>query len=159
MADNKKIEVRLLTPTVRSALSQYKYQGEADMVIVRALGDEKSMGGDMGFLYGHVPCSAVLDAGVLRIIPGDGADELKLAVLGGAVQVEDNVVTIITETAEWPEDIDRPRSAARRDDLLARMNAAADMGEKDELNRQIKDLNVLIAVSHFPPSGISHEKG
>jgi F-type H+-transporting ATPase subunit epsilon len=162
MAD-KKIEVRLLTPTVRSALSQYKYQGEADMVIVRALGDEKDMGGDMGFLHGHTPCSVVLDAGVLRIILGEGQEpgELRLAVLGGVCQVEDNIVTIITENAEWPEDIDRNRAQTRRDDILDRLAKAdpIEPEEQDALRQELRNVETLIMVSNLPPSGLTKDKG
>jgi F-type H+-transporting ATPase subunit epsilon len=150
MAD-KRIEVRLLTPSVRTGPSQYKYQGEADMVIIRAVT------GDIGFLHGHVPCSVVLDAGVLRILPGEGQEEIKLAVIGGVAQVENNVVTIISETAEWPEDIDRNRAITRRDEKIARMEAAHDTDERETLRREIRNEELLITVSGFPPSGINKE--
>jgi len=147
---DKKIEIRLLTPAVRSAQSQYKYQGEADMAIVRTIT------GDRGFLYGHEPCSVVLDAGVLRILR-DGHDELKLAVLGGAAQFEDNIVTIVTETAEWPEDIDKSKAMAKRDEILAHMEKATPQ-EQDGLRMELRGAETLILVSGFPPSGITHEK-
>jgi F-type H+-transporting ATPase subunit epsilon len=149
MADNK-IEVRLLTPTVRSAQSQYKYQGEVDMVIVRTIT------GDRGFLHGHEACSVVLDAGVMRIFPGDDQPELKLAVLGGAAQMEDNVLTVITETADWPEDIDRNRALARRDEAQAQLEKA-EPAEQDKLRWDLRCAETLILVSGFPPSGVVHE--
>ncbi|MCL2204386.1 MAG: F0F1 ATP synthase subunit epsilon [Defluviitaleaceae bacterium] len=151
MATDKKIEIRLLTPAVRSTQSQYKYHNEAaDMVIVRTIT------GDRGFLHGHEPCSVVLDAGVLRILRGDDQDELKLAVLGGVAQMDDNILTIITETADWPEDIDRNRATAWRDDILARMEKA-ELAELEDLKKELRSAELLITVSGFPPSGITHE--
>ncbi|MCL2501280.1 MAG: F0F1 ATP synthase subunit epsilon [Defluviitaleaceae bacterium] len=147
---DKKIEIRLLTPSVRSAQSRYKYQGEADMAIIRTIT------GDRGFLHGHEPCSVVLDAGVLRILR-DGQDELKLAVLGGAAQFEDNILTLVTETAEWPEDIDKSKAATKRDEILAHMEKAAPQ-EQDGLRMDLRGAETLILVSGFPPSGITHEK-
>jgi F-type H+-transporting ATPase subunit epsilon len=146
-----KIEIRLLTPSVRSAQSQYKYQAEVDMVIVR------TVTGDRGFLHGHEACSVVLDAGVMRILRGEGHDELKLAVLGGVVQVEDNIITVVTETAEWPEDIDRNRATARRDELLTLIEKA-DPTEQDGLRNELRGMETLILVGGFPPSGVVHEK-
>lgn len=146
MAD-KKIEVRLLTPSVRSAQSQYKYQAEVDMVIIR------SITGDRGFLCGHEACSVILDTGVLRIIRGGEQEELKLAVLGGVAQMEDNILTIVTETAEWPEDIERARVVALRDEVLAKLEKA-ETAEQEELKKELRHTETLITVSQFPPSGV-----
>lgn len=149
MADNK-IEVRILTPAVHSTISPYKYQCEADMVIVRAIT------GDRGFLYGHEPCSVILDAGIARII-GATENELKLAVLGGMAQIDENIITIITDTAEWPEDIDRNRAIAICEDVKSRMEKA-EAAELDGLKKELREAEVLITVSGFPPSGIAHAK-
>ena len=150
MAD-KKIEIRLLTPSSRSALSQYKFNSEVDMVIVRTIT------GDRGFLHGHEACSVILDAGVMRILRGGDQDELKLAVLGGIAQMNDNILTVISETADWPEDIERNRATTWRDDVLARMEKS-EPAEQDDLRRELRSAETLITVSQFPPSGVAHEK-
>jgi len=150
MAD-KKIEIRLLTPTARSATNPYKYQAEVNMVILR------TTTGDRGFLHGHEACSVVLDAGILRIIPGDGAPELKAAVLSGIAQMDDNVLTIITESAEWPEEIDRIRVATHREELINRITKAK-AAELDDLKKELRAAEVLMAVGALPSSGVAHEK-
>ena len=150
MAD-KKFELRLLTPAVRSTNSPYKYQAEVSMVIVH------TVTGDRGFLHGHEAISVVLETGIMRIFPGDDASELKLAVLGGVAQMDGNVLTVITEAAEWPEDIDRARAAAQRDEVLKRMEKA-EVKELDALKRELRAAEVLMAVGAMPPSGITHEK-
>ena len=73
-----------------------------DMVIMRCTS------GDIGILPGHLPLSAVLEISPLRII-NDGEERL-MAVFGGVVNVKDDAVTILTELAEWPEDIDLARA-------------------------------------------------
>jgi F-type H+-transporting ATPase subunit epsilon len=149
MAD-KKLEVRVLTPTVRQEISPYRYQGEADMVIVRAIT------GDRGFLPGHENCSVILDVGITRVI-GAAEDELKLAVLGGVAQFENNILTLITDEADWPENIDRNRVLARRDELL-NLIEKAEHDELEELKKEFRATEVLVTVSGFPHSGMSSEK-
>jgi len=149
MADNK-LEVRLLTPTSRSTISPFKFQSEADMVIVRTIT------GDRGFLLGHEACSVVLDAGVMRIV-GAAEQELKLAVIGGVAQIENNILTVITDVADWPEDIDRARVTARRDELEGLLEKAEPQ-EIENLKYELRAAEVLLTVGSFPPSGIAHEK-
>ena len=146
----RKLEVRILTPAIRQEISQYKYQGEADMVIVRTIT------GDRGFLYGHEACSTILDSGFARII-GAGEQEIKLAVLGGVAQIDDNIITIITETAEWPEDIDRSRAIEKRDDLLNRMETA-EPDALEGLKEELRAAELLVTASELPSSGMSNEK-
>lgn len=146
-----KIELRVLTPTVRATISPYKFSIEANMVIVRAIT------GDRGFLPGHETCSVVLDAGIMRIMTDEYEQELKLAVLGGIAQMEDNILTVITENAEWSEDIDRTRAALLRDDILAKLEKAPHH-EAERLKRELREAEVLMSVSALPPSGITHEK-
>jgi len=151
--EDRKIELRLLTPAVRASLSPYKYQAQVAMVIVRTIT------GDRGFLHGHEPCSVVLDAGIMRIIPGGDASELKLAIIGGIAQIEDNVLTVITDTAEWPEDIDRARAVAIRDDILNRLDRVdTAVVDVEGLKGELRAAEVLVAVGALPPSGITREK-
>jgi len=147
MAD-KKLELRLLTPAAKSVQAQYKYQGLVDMVIMRGAT------GDIGFLPGHTACSVVLSDGEMRIIGGEPAD-VRLAVLGGVAQVENDVLTIITESAEWPEDIDQVRVEANREATLAELARATSPTEQTALREELKRLDLLLEVSKYPPSGVT----
>ena len=53
--------------------------------------------GELGILTGHAPLMTVLGTGVLRL-EGAGADA-RFQVDGGFLQVVDNVVRIVTESA------------------------------------------------------------
>lgn len=87
-----KIHLRIITP------EELKVDESADMVIMRCVN------GDLGVLPGHCNYSAALGDGVLRIINGNS--ERKLAVLGGIAEIKNDVVTIVTNNAESPEEID-----------------------------------------------------
>ena len=68
------------------------YEGEADMVVAPA------WDGELGILRGHAPLMALLGAGEMRITR-DGAEE-RFFVSGGFLQVADDVVSVLSETAE-----------------------------------------------------------
>ncbi len=91
-----KIRLRIVTPTGEL------YNNEASMVIMRGVN------GDLGVLKGHQPLTTVLDYGLLKI--KNGEQELVSTMFGGFVDVQPDVVTILTDTAEWLKDIDKKRA-------------------------------------------------
>lgn len=68
------------------------YEGEADMVVAPA------WDGEVGILRNHAPFMVLLGTGDLRIRRGDAEERVYLR--GGFLQVVDNVVTVLTESAE-----------------------------------------------------------
>jgi F-type H+-transporting ATPase subunit epsilon len=82
------------------------YSGEADMVI--APGSE----GELGILPRHAALLTTLKAGEL-LVRLSGAEE-PLFVSGGFLEVSDNRVTVLAETAEYAEEIDQARAEAAR---------------------------------------------
>ena len=82
------------------------YSGEADMVI--APGSE----GELGILPRHAALLTTLKVGQL-LIKLSGAEE-PLFVSGGFLEVSNNKVTVLAETAEHAEEIDQARAEAAR---------------------------------------------
>src|SRR5258708_514362 len=82
------------------------YNGEAD--IVSAPGSE----GRMGILPQHAPLLAFLAPGALRITLR--GEEEALFVSGGFLEVSNNGVTVLADTAEHADDIDQARAEAAR---------------------------------------------
>jgi len=82
------------------------YSGEADVVI--APGSE----GELGILPRHAALLTTLKVGQLLIRLG-GAEE-SLFVSGGFLEVSNNSVTVLAETAERAEEIDQARAEAAR---------------------------------------------
>jgi F-type H+-transporting ATPase subunit epsilon len=68
--------------------------------------------GELGVLPLHVTFLGQLDVGVLRYTEGSGAKQI--VVHGGYAEVIDDVVTVLADDAEFPEEID---GAAAKADL------------------------------------------
>ena len=111
MAENK-IRLRIVTH-VREL-----YNEEAEMVIIR------SSTGDIGILHGHQPLTTTLGYGFLRIINGD--EEVKATVFGGFASVDDRGITILSDAAEWPDEIDFERANAAKERAERRIQSQDD---------------------------------
>jgi F-type H+-transporting ATPase subunit epsilon len=94
------LDVALVSP------ERILFNGEADMVICR------TTDGEIAFLTGHAPFVGALGIALVRIKLADGS-EATAAVHGGFVEVRDNSVSILSDVAEVPEqiDVDRARRA------------------------------------------------
>ena len=105
-----KLQLRILTA------ESVKVDEPVDMIIMRCVIDDmgkRSAVGDLGILPNHVPLSAVLGISPLRIL--DEGAERAVAIFGGVVEVRDNVVTLMTEKALWPDEIDQERAKKERE--------------------------------------------
>jgi F-type H+-transporting ATPase subunit epsilon len=94
------------------------YRGEAEMVICR------SVDGEIAFLANHVPYLGALDPCVVRLVPESG-EETRVAVSGGFIEVRDNRVIILADTAELAADIDVDAARASLRDAEGRLRTDA----------------------------------
>jgi F-type H+-transporting ATPase subunit epsilon len=67
------------------------FEGEADMVVAPA------WDGEVGVLRGHAPMLVLLGNGEMRVTQGGGTQ--RFHVTGGFMQVADDVVTVLSESA------------------------------------------------------------
>lgn len=88
--------LRIVTPT------RELYNSDAEMVIMRA------STGDMGVLPGHQPLTTTLGYGILRI--KNGSEEEVMTMFGGFADVQPDGITILSDAAEWPDEIDEERA-------------------------------------------------
>ena len=137
MADNK-LEIIIITPNATEQ-DNYKFQGHADMAILHCLT------GDMGILPGRVACSAILGEGALRIL--DEETERKIAVLGGVFHFENDALTLITQRAMLPGEIDIAATEILVREYEARLGAETDVNEKDWLRKELRCCKVLLDVA------------
>lgn len=72
------------------------FDGEADRVVAPAFD------GDVGILSRHAPFVTLLGAGTVRLTGGSGGGR-RFAVQGGFLQVAEDVVRIVTESASEPD--------------------------------------------------------
>ena len=96
----QKLLLRVVTPT-RSVVRE-------DVDEIQAPG----LAGYLGILPGHAPLISELKPGEMSY--RQGKTLRKLAVSGGFLEVLPEQVTVLAETAEWPEEIDVSRAEAAR---------------------------------------------
>ena len=97
MADNSKFfRLQVITP------DRIFYDGEAELV------ELTTSEGEMGVLKGHIPLTAILVPGVLKIKEAEGVR--KAALHDGFVEIFQDHMTILAESCEWPEEIDVQRA-------------------------------------------------
>lgn len=101
-----KFHLKIVTP------DRYFFEGDVDMVIVRGIE------GDLAILKDRSPIATPLKIGKVRIFQ-DGTEKVA-AVVEGYITAIDNDVTIVTEAAEWPDEIDiqRAEEAKKRAESL-----------------------------------------
>jgi F-type H+-transporting ATPase subunit epsilon len=101
------------------------YNGEADLV------SAPSAEGRIGILPQHAALLTLLVPGELRIKLG--AEEEPLFVSGGFLEVFEDTVTILADTAEHAEEIDQARAEAARRRAQERLEQAGSDRERAEL--------------------------
>jgi F-type H+-transporting ATPase subunit epsilon len=106
------------------------FRGEAQGV--RAPG----VGGSFEVLHNHAPMIAAFEVGPFYITLPSG-ERLAYATSGGFLEVLNNTVTVLAETAEPATDIDVERARAAEERALERMQGAAD---SEERQRAAQDL-------------------
>ncbi len=127
-----KIKIRIVTP------KREMYNGEADMVVFR------TQNGDIGVMHGHIPLITVLDYGVLRLME-NGQTVKKAAVFGGFAEVDGEGVNILTDIAEWADEIDISRAEEARQRAEERLkNSTADV---DDLRAEMALKRAIIRIN------------
>ena len=106
MAD---IKLRIVTPTGEL------YNDDANMVIIRGAN------GDIGVLKGHQPLTTTLDYGLLKIKTGE--KELVSTLFGGFADIQPDCITILTDSAEWIDDIDVKRAEEAKERAEERLKS------------------------------------
>lgn len=101
------------------------FQGEVEMAIVR------TTEGDVGILKNHEPIVAPVSVGIIRI-KRDGSFR-EAACSGGFITIDEEKVIVITDSAEWSDEID-----------INRAKDAADRASK-RLEEKHDELNILRA--------------
>lgn len=81
--------------------------------------------GYLGIMHNHAPLVAGLSAGVLFYGPS-GTEKERLALSGGFVEVTDNKVTVLADTAELAVEIDVLRAQDARDRAEQRLRVRSD---------------------------------
>ena len=119
---------------------QEVYRGQASMVIA------PSVAGSLAILPGHTPLLALLRPGEIRIDCPAGADCREchteyMAVFGGYLEVQLDVVTILADAVERAEDID----AAQAQKTVEQARKLLNSSDKEIASKALLDLELAIA--------------
>ena len=107
------------------------YSGDVDLVV--APGSE----GELGILPHHAALMTTLKAGALRV--KTGAEEVDLAIGGGFLEVRDNRILVLADSAERAEEIDVERAhaaEARARQLLLERGQISELGPAEAALRR-----------------------
>lgn len=120
----KELELEVVTPA-RSVLS-----AKARSVIL------PGSDGYLGIMVDHAPLVAGLSPGVLRY--GDpGAEKQLMAIGGGFVEVADNRVTVLADSAEPAEEIDVERAHRALQRALERLRSISQDIDRERAHRAL----------------------
>ncbi len=100
MANNNSFKIKVLSP------NRVFYEGDADMI------ELTTTEGDIGVYKGHIPLTAIVAPGILRITLDGEVKEASM--LEGFLQITADEVVILSESCEWPEEIDIKRAEEAR---------------------------------------------
>jgi F-type H+-transporting ATPase subunit epsilon len=127
------------------------FSGEVDSVTV------PGGGGVMGVLANHAPVLSTLKPGELRIKIGNQVDEY--AIGGGFIDINNNKVVILADSAERADEIDADRAAAARKkaEEVLRMQPPSDKVDLFRLETALRrsQVRLNIARKYNPRAGAS----
>ena len=78
--------------------------------------------GEVGIYAGHIPMTQIIAPGVLTITEGDGTKK-QAAVMSGVVEILPEKISILAETIEWPDEIDKQRAQKAKDRAEQRLKS------------------------------------
>lgn len=116
------------------------YQKE-DVSMVVAPGVE----GSLGILPSHAPLVTLLQEGELRV--KSGAGEESLAIYGGFLEVVNNKVLILSDTAERAGEIDLERAEAARASAEEALRNVTDRQDMEEAAAALRRASVRLRVA------------
>jgi len=91
-----KTRLRIITP------ARQIFDKEVDSISIR------TPYGELGILPGHAPMVCLLVDSMVDI--KDGSHLIKASVMSGFAEISQNLVVIVSDVAEWPDEIDEERA-------------------------------------------------
>jgi len=121
-----------------------------EMVVVR------TVEGDMGILGNHEPVVAPLSIGSIRVRKKDGEEFTEASCSGGFINITEDKVDIVTDSAEWADEIDLERAQTALERAKERFNSRNDsidvMRAKLSLTRAMNRINVASSKNYHDRS-------
>lgn len=113
------------------------YSGEVTMV------ELNTTDGEMGIYPEHIPVTVGVAPGILKI--HEGSEVKRAALLAGFMQIMPEKITILAESADWPQDIDGARANEAR--IRAERRLKEGSSEVDIARAEAALLRALVRLS------------
>lgn len=113
------------------------YEGEASMV------ELTTSEGEIGVYRNHIPMTAVIAPGILKI--HEEAGDREAALITGFIQILPERITIMAEVAEWPDEIDESRAEEAK--IRAERRLKEESGEIDMMRASLALKRALVRLS------------
>ena len=113
------------------------YEGDAIMV------ELTTTEGQIGVYANHIPLTAIVSPGVLKIHEEGGVKEA--ALMSGFIEILPERITIMAEVAEWPDEIDGNRAEEAR--IRAERRLKEESGEIDTMRAELALRRALVRLS------------
>lgn len=110
------------------------YQGDVTMV------ELTTTVGNIGIYPNHIPLTAVIAPGVLRI--HEQEKTLEAALLSGFITILPEEVIIMAETVEWPDEIDFSRAEEAR--VRAERRLTTNISEMDVMRAEMSMKRAIV---------------
>ncbi|MDO4941951.1 MAG: ATP synthase F1 subunit epsilon [Lachnospiraceae bacterium] len=114
------------------------YSGAATML------EYRTTEGEVGIYADHVPMTQIVAPGIMTITEADG-EQKKAALMSGFVEILPEKITILAETVEWPEEIDKNRAQAAKERAEDRLRSGG--GSIDTARAELALKRALIRLS------------
>ncbi len=114
------------------APEQVLYDGEADLVVAR-IAD-----GDIGVMVDHAPVVSTVEVGAVRITEDD--ERYVFATSDGFFKVSENLVQILVEEAQTPDEIDVDEAENRVEQAENELSELPEEDEEGDTERQRKEI-------------------
>ncbi|MTK05921.1 MAG: ATP synthase F1 subunit epsilon [Hungatella sp.] len=113
------------------------YEGEASMV------ELTTTEGEIGVYPAHIPMTAIVAPGVLKIHEAGGIKEA--ALMSGFLEILPEKIVVMAEVAEWPDEIDLNRAEEAK--VRAERRLKEQSGEIDIVRAETALKKALVRIS------------
>ena len=113
------------------------YEGEASMV------ELTTTEGEIGVYRGHIPMTAIVAPGVIKI--HEPARIKEAALMSGFLEILPEKIVVMAEVAEWPEEIDLNRAEEAK--VRAERRLKEQSGEIDIVRAETALKKALVRIS------------
>lgn len=119
----KKFHVEIVTP------NRVFFDDEVEKLVIR------TTSGDIAILHEHTPLVTPVEIGRAKLLFGD-EKEREATISPGILTVDDSKAILLTDAAEWPEEIDLDRAQRAKKRAQERLEAQK-RNEMDEMRAQV----------------------